>query len=125
MLGLLKKNGILFFEHPLADSMVFQLFREKSVDMDIPRHITLPTRAGIVMLAQELQLELLTPGFVGLSFAAHIPMSEQLKLGKNWAHAEEYASKLSQDKKEKYAIVTDWLTEEGLYDTVYYALSRK
>lgn len=55
---LLAEEGQILIRIPLSDSVPAQKYREKWVQLDAPRHIALPTRKSMEMLAQTAGLKI-------------------------------------------------------------------
>jgi SAM-dependent methyltransferase len=67
---LLRNDGQIFVEVPVADSYAWEEFGTDWVDLDAPRHLFLPTRAGMARLAAD----------AGLRVSRIAPMSSMFEL---------------------------------------------
>ena len=123
MLSLLKKGGAIWIEVPISDSFGHMLFREKSVTADLPRHITVPSRAGLKYAADKVGLTI--SHLKNIAYGQHLIVDELLKSGKKRSDAEEAALQLPPAQATMYNYAAEWIKRVGMSDVVSFVLRRK
>lgn len=54
---LLKRDGLLFIEYPIFDSLEAKIFRKNWFHLDIPRHLSFLTRNGVDIISKRIGFE--------------------------------------------------------------------
>lgn len=125
---LLAPDGVLLIRIPVAQSFVFERYKEHWVQLDAPRHILIPSVAGMKILCNNSGLEVKDVDFDSKAFQFY--GSEQYKMGIPLMSEQTYVNNPNQKLFKRYEIwrfklMAYWLNRTGRGDSAIYYIRKK
>jgi 2-polyprenyl-3-methyl-5-hydroxy-6-metoxy-1,4-benzoquinol methylase len=127
---LLEENGTLLIRIPIMGNYAWQTYNQFWCGLDAPRHIFIPSRKGINILAEKAGLEIVKFEYDSQDFVSVIWMSEQFKNGIALNHKNSYFvnpqnSMFSNDDIRKFRVILKQEANKNNGDTAAIYLKKK